>query len=85
MRHADGALGWPEYAPFDAILVTAAASHVPPPLIRQLKPGGRLVIPVGTHFMAQYLLLVEKTADGQVSSRQILPVSFVPLTGGGKD
>ena len=84
-RVGDGYYGWEETGPFDAILVTAAASHVPPPLIRQLKPGGRLVIPVGTHFMAQYLLLVEKTADGQVSSRQILPVSFVPLTGGGKD
>ena len=84
-RAGDGYYGWEEAGPFDAILVTAAASHVPPPLIRQLKPGGRLVIPVGTHFMAQYLLLVEKTADGQVSSRQILPVSFVPLTGGGKD
>ncbi len=84
-RVGDGYYGWEEAGPFDAILVTAAASHVPPPLIRQLKPGGRLVIPVGTHFMAQYLLLVEKTADGQVSSRQILPVSFVPLTGGGKD
>ncbi|MGB8145891.1 MAG: protein-L-isoaspartate(D-aspartate) O-methyltransferase, partial [Chromatiaceae bacterium] len=59
-----------------------AASHVPPALIRQLKPGGRLVIPVGAHFMAQYLLLVEKKAEGGITSRQILPVSFVPLTGG---
>ena len=84
-RAGDGYYGWEEAGPFDAILVTAAASHVPPPLIRQLKPGGRMVIPVGAHFMAQYLLLVEKTAEGQVSTRQILPVSFVPLTGGGKD
>lgn len=84
-RVGDGYYGWEEAGPFDAILVTAAASHVPPPLIRQLKPGGRMVIPVGAHFMAQYLLLVEKTAEGQVSTRQILPVSFVPLTGGGKD
>lgn len=84
-RAGDGYYGWEEAGPFDAILVTAAASHVPPPLIRQLKPGGRMVIPVGAHFMAQYLLLVEKTGEGQVSTRQILPVSFVPLTGGGKD
>ncbi|NCA88639.1 MAG: protein-L-isoaspartate(D-aspartate) O-methyltransferase [Gammaproteobacteria bacterium] len=84
-RTGDGYYGWEEAGPFDAILVTAAASHVPPPLIRQLKPGGRMVIPVGAHFMAQYLLLVEKDEDGQVSTRQILPVSFVPLTGGGKD
>ncbi|MDS4020774.1 MAG: protein-L-isoaspartate(D-aspartate) O-methyltransferase [Candidatus Competibacter sp.] len=81
-RAGDGYHGWPEAAPFDAIVVTAAASHVPPPLIRQLKPGGRMVIPVGAHFMAQYLLLVEKTVDGTVTTRQILPVRFVPLTGG---
>lgn len=81
-RAGDGYHGWREAAPFDAIVVTAAASHVPPPLIRQLKPGGRMVIPVGAHFMAQYLLLVEKKADGAVTTRQILPVRFVPLTGG---
>ena len=81
-RAGDGYYGWEEAAPFDAIVVTAAASHIPPPLIRQLKPGGRLVIPVGAHFLAQYLLLVEKHADGAVTTRQILPVSFVPLTGG---
>ncbi len=82
-RVGDGYHGWEEAAPFDAIVVTAAASHVPPPLIRQLKPGGRMVIPVGAHFMAQYLLLVEKKADGAITTRQILPVNFVPLTGGG--
>lgn len=82
-RAGDGYHGWEEAAPFDAIVVTAAASHVPPPLIRQLKPGGRMVIPVGAQFLAQYLLLVEKQADGAVTTRQILPVSFVPLTGGG--
>lgn len=75
----DGYYGWKEHAPYDAIVVTAAASHVPPPLIRQLKPGGRMVIPVGAQFMTQYLLLVEKAADGAVSTRQILPVKFVPL------
>lgn len=78
----DGYYGWPEAAPFDSIIVTAAASHVPPPLIKQLKPGGRMVIPLGTHFMTQSLMLVEKKPDGSVTSRQILPVMFVPLTGG---
>jgi len=78
---ADGYYGWPEQAPFDAIVVTAAASHVPPPLLKQLKPGGRMVIPVGSSFMVQQLLLVEKAADGEISTRQILPVRFVPLTG----
>lgn len=78
----DGYYGWPEAAPFDAIMVTAAASHVPPPLIKQLKPGGRMVIPLGTQFMTQYLMLVEKEPDGSVTTRQILPVKFVPLTGG---
>ncbi len=78
----DGYYGWPEAAPFDAIMVTAAASHVPPPLLKQLKPGGRMVIPLGTQFLTQSLMLVEKRKDGSVTSRQILPVRFVPLTGG---
>jgi protein-L-isoaspartate(D-aspartate) O-methyltransferase len=78
----DGYYGWPEAAPFDAIMVTAAASHVPPPLLKQLKPGGRMVIPLGTHFLTQYLMLVEKQADGSVTTHQMVPVSFVPLTGG---
>lgn len=81
-RVGDGYYGWPEAAPFDAIIVTAAASHVPPPLIKQLKPGGRMVIPLGTQFMTQYLMLVEKQLDGSLTTRQILPVRFVPLTGG---
>ncbi len=80
-RVADGYDGWDEAAPFDGILVTAAASHVPPPLIRQLKPGGRMVIPVGSPFQTQQLVLVEKGQDGAVRTRQILPVRFVPLTG----
>ncbi|MBI4757142.1 MAG: protein-L-isoaspartate(D-aspartate) O-methyltransferase [Betaproteobacteria bacterium] len=78
----DGYDGWPERGPFDAIVVTAAASHVPPPLLRQLKPGGRMVIPVGAPFQTQQLLLVEKRADGGVTTRQMMPVRFVPLTGG---
>ncbi|MEJ8853609.1 protein-L-isoaspartate(D-aspartate) O-methyltransferase [Variovorax robiniae] len=81
VRLGDGYNGWEEHAPFDAILVTAAASHIPPPLVRQLKPGGRMVIPVGPAFMVQQLMLVQKNSDGTVSTRQILPVAFVPLTG----
>ena len=77
----DGYFGWEEHAPFDAIVVTAAASHVPPPLIAQLKPGGRMVIPVGGRFTVQYLLLLEKTAAGDVLTRHITAVRFVPLTG----
>ncbi|MGK6310957.1 protein-L-isoaspartate(D-aspartate) O-methyltransferase [Variovorax sp. DT-64] len=84
VRLGDGYHGWEEHAPYDAILVTAAASHIPPPLIRQLKPGGRMVIPVGAAFLVQQLMLVEKNTDGTVSTRQILPVAFVPLTGGGR-
>lgn len=80
-RLGDGYYGWEEHGPFDAIVVTAAASHVPPPLIKQLKPGGRMVIPVGSHFMTQDLLLLEKTADGEIITRQYGAVRFVPLTG----
>lgn len=78
----DGYYGWEQYAPFDSIIVTALASHIPPPLVKQLKPGGRMVIPVGTQFLTQYLMLVEKNPNGTVSSKQLLPVRFVPLTGG---
>jgi protein-L-isoaspartate(D-aspartate) O-methyltransferase len=80
-RLGDGYYGWEEHAPFDSIIVTAAASHVPPPLIEQLKPGGRMVIPVGARFMTQLLLLLEKGDDGEVVTRQIGAVRFVPLTG----
>ncbi len=80
-RIGDGYYGWQEVAPFDGIVVTAVASHIPPPLIKQLKPGGRMIIPVGAQFMTQYLVLVTKDADEKVTTRQILPVSFVPLTG----
>jgi protein-L-isoaspartate(D-aspartate) O-methyltransferase len=62
-------------------VVTAAASHIPPPLLRQLKPGGRMVIPVGSAFLTQQLMLVEKGQDGAIKTRQLLPVAFVPLTG----
>ena len=77
----DGYYGWEEYGPFDAIVVTAAASHVPPPLMEQLKPGGRMVIPVGGGFMTQTLLLLEKTEKGEIITRQFGAVRFVPLTG----
>jgi protein-L-isoaspartate(D-aspartate) O-methyltransferase len=82
VRGGDGYYGWPEEAPFDAIIITAAASHIPPPLVQQLKPGGRMVIPVGPRFMTQQLILVEKDAAGKVTTHQLLPVAFVPLTGG---
>ncbi len=75
----DGYYGVPNVAPFDAIIVTAAAGHVPPPLIAQLKPGGRMVIPVGSGFALQHLLVIEKDQAGRVTSRQTLPVRFVPL------
>lgn len=81
-RVGDGYDGWAEQGPFDAIIVTAAASHVPPPLVRQLKPGGRMVIPVGAVFQPQQLLLVEKRPDGTLTTRQVMPVMFVPLVGG---
>lgn len=78
----DGYYGWPDYAPFDGIIVTAAASHIPPPLVEQLRPGARMIIPVGPPFMVQQLLMVTKNQDGTARVRQMLPVSFVPLTGG---
>jgi protein-L-isoaspartate(D-aspartate) O-methyltransferase len=81
VRIGDGYYGWKEQAPFDAIIVTAAGSHIPPPLIKQLKPGGRMVVPVGSRFMTQELLLVEKNDAGDITTRQLLPVIFVPLTG----
>jgi protein-L-isoaspartate(D-aspartate) O-methyltransferase len=80
-RVGDGYYGWEECGPFDSIIVTAAASHVPPPLVKQLKRGGRMVIPVGAPFLTQYLMLVEKNPDATVTTRQVLPVIFVPLTG----
>ncbi len=81
-REGDGYFGWASQAPFDAIVVTAGATHVPPPLIEQLAPGGKLIIPVGSRFLTQQLLLLSKAEDGTVTTRQVLPVRFVPLTGG---
>jgi protein-L-isoaspartate(D-aspartate) O-methyltransferase len=82
VKIGDGYLGWEEHAPFDGIIVTAAADHIPPPLLGQLKNGGRLVIPVGGQFSIQQLVLASKDARGAVTTRQILPVRFVPLTRG---
>ena len=79
VQHADGYHGWAAHAPFDAIVVTAAAEHVPPPLIKQLKDGGRMIIPVGSPFFTQTLMLVEKR-DGEVRTRSLVPVRFVPFT-----
>ena len=79
-RQGDGYYGWPEEAPFDAIIVTAAAGEIPPPLTRQLKNGGRMIIPVGSALGAQSLMLVEKDEEGDISTRNLMPVRFVPLT-----
>jgi protein-L-isoaspartate(D-aspartate) O-methyltransferase len=81
VRAGDGYAGWPEHAPFDGIIVTAAAPEIPPPLLQQLKPGGKLVIPVGEQHGSQELLLVEVGENGEVRERSMLPVRFVPLTG----
>ena len=79
IRCGDGYQGWPEHAPFDVILVAAAPDHVPQPLLEQLAPGGRLVIPVGRDF--QELMLIEKRPDGTLHRRSVAPVQFVPMTG----
>jgi protein-L-isoaspartate(D-aspartate) O-methyltransferase len=85
LRTGDGGLGWPERAPFDAIIVTAAAPDVPPALVDQLRPGGRMVMPVGSRHGDQELLLITKDRVNNVIRRSVLPVAFVPLTGGGRD
>jgi protein-L-isoaspartate(D-aspartate) O-methyltransferase len=81
VRQGDGYYGWPEHAPFDAIIVTAAAGHIPRPLLEQLKPGGRLVIPIGPVYAVQSLVLARRDDDGEVRTQQLLPVRFVPMTG----
>lgn len=84
VRVGDGYNGWPEKAPFDRIIVTAAANHIPPPLVEQLKPGGRMVIPLGNPFQIQTLMLVVKGSKGprDLQVRSLMPVAFVPLVGG---
>jgi protein-L-isoaspartate(D-aspartate) O-methyltransferase len=81
-RQGDGYYGWQEAAPFDGIIVTAAAGQIPPPLVQQLKPGGRMVIPIGGPFTLQHLVLVEVDSERKVRTHQLLPVEFVPLAGG---
>lgn len=81
VRAGDGYVGWPEHAPFDGIMVTAGAEHVPQPLIDQLRVGARMVIPVGETLQAQELRLLKKNADGSLSETSVMPVRFVPLTG----
>lgn len=81
VRIGDGYFGWNEHAPFDGIIVTCAAGHIPPPLLEQLKPGGRMVIPVGGVYEVQYLVRVTKDEEGRIRSQRLLPVRFVPMTG----
>ena len=81
VRQGDGARGWPEHAPYDGIIVTAAAPEVPPALVAQLRPGGRMVIPLGYPGESQMLVLVTRDVDGRVTQRDLLAVAFVPLTG----
>lgn len=84
IRTGDGHSGWPEHAPYDGILIAAAATHLPQALIDQLKPGGRMVVPIGLPYMPQELLLVEKDKTGKIHARDVLSVAFVPMTGSGQ-
>ncbi len=79
VKIADGYYGWEEHAPFDAIVVTAAAEYIPPPLVEQLREGGRMIIPVGSPFQMQQLMLITKEEDGEISTRSLMPVRFVPF------
>jgi protein-L-isoaspartate(D-aspartate) O-methyltransferase len=81
VRYGDGYFGWEEHAPFDAIIITAAANHIPPPLIRQLREGGRLILPLGSTVFYQTLTLVTKKPGGELAVEQMGPVNFVPMTG----
>jgi len=83
VKHGDGYLGWPEHAPFDAIIVTAAAPQLPQALVDQLAPGGRMVIPLGPRGGDQELVLLRKEKDGSLDRRSVLPVAFVPMVPGG--
>jgi protein-L-isoaspartate(D-aspartate) O-methyltransferase len=79
VRTGDGGQGWEEYAPFDGIIVTAAAADIPPALVRQLKPGGRMIVPVGAQYQTQDLRLLHKDERGLMHGHSVLPVVFVPL------
>jgi protein-L-isoaspartate(D-aspartate) O-methyltransferase len=80
-KTGDGYYGWQQYAPFDAVIVTAAAGHVPPPLVKQLEPGGVIIIPVGPPYQVQMLMRIEKREDGSTRTKRLMPVRFVPMTG----
>ncbi|MDP6707872.1 MAG: protein-L-isoaspartate(D-aspartate) O-methyltransferase [Alphaproteobacteria bacterium] len=82
VKWGDGWGGWPEHAPYQAIVVTAAAPEMPTELLSQLAPGGRMILPLGAPYTTQVLVLVEKHSDGRISERDVLPVAFVPMTGG---
>ncbi len=82
VKIGDGRDGWPEHAPYDAVIVTAAPDEIPPELVQQLKPGGKIVIPLGSAYGYQDLVLATKHPDGRLAIRRVLPVSFVPLVGG---
>ena len=80
-KQGDGYFGWPEASPFDAIIITAAANHIPPPLLKQLKPGGRMILPLGSTTFFQTLTLITKHADGTTDVQHLTTVSFVPMVG----
>ncbi|HNY91772.1 MAG TPA: protein-L-isoaspartate(D-aspartate) O-methyltransferase [bacterium] len=79
VRCGDGFVGWPEEAPFDAIMLTASPESIPNPLVEQLAPGGRMILPLGGHY--QELVLIQRSLEGQLSRRELIPVRFVPMTG----
>lgn len=81
VRQGDGYFGWPEYAPYDGIIVTAAAPMIPPRLVQQLKPDANLVVPIGLPLSHQELMVIRKKANGEIATRSVLSVAFVPLTG----
>jgi protein-L-isoaspartate(D-aspartate) O-methyltransferase len=81
VRLGDGYFGWPDAAPFDAIIVTCAAGHLPPPLWEQIRPGGRIVIPIGGTYSVQRLVVIEKTEEGKRRTESVMDVRFVPMTG----
>jgi len=85
VRSGNAHFGWPAHAPFDSIIVTAAATGIPPPLIEQLRPGGKLVIPLGERYFGQDLMLISKDGKGRITEKRVLPVAFVPLIGSPED
>ena len=81
VKAGDAFFGWPEHAPFDAIIGTAAAGRIPEPLIEQLKPGGRMILPYGSPYGLQYLVVISKDKEGKLTRKNVMPVRFVPMTG----